>query len=477
MAVGDADASTALIRRPPRNDTPRKGHPAKRTHRPSGYGIFLFDFWLATAIFLFPQRSSVTAAATYRKTGRIAAAALLAATAVAAAPIVRCELLAQPLLPAPSAEGERDAAGDGELLPDLPAPEIDGQPIDDTMHASSDEFVLLDEPAPAYSSGQWLFSGGWYFHEDVVVLQKADLDDQLLAFDATNPSLGLFTSTDTPTFEPGARITLGKIYGRDVWNRDHMVEFRFFGLFDWPTQARIVRTFEVPDTGINTRLGPNAGDIQALYGNQTQRFLQHSSLDSYELNVRMRTRGSRDRLVLQHDGHWVRHQTRARIWSCYAGFTTLFLDEQFDLLGVGEGATRGRYLIGVDNDLIGVHFGGQYVEQAAIWNWGLRGRLAGLANFAQRQSSFASQIGAAAPTTRSDREEKDNLAFLLEGGIFASLQVHPNASLRVGYDVLFISGVAQSIGNLNLPVGSFSPMEVNDSALYHGGSLGFTMVW
>ena len=347
---------------------------------------------------------------------------------------------------------------------------------DESLLIQTPELELLDEPADTYTSGEWIRSGGWYFEEDVVVLQKAELEDQVLARDLSDPSLTLVlrNTSDPMSFEPGTRITFGKVYGRDVWNRDHMIEVRYLGMFDWPSQATVAGTLA---GGVFTTLGPNTGDVAALHGNDRQRYIETSTLDNFDINVRMRTRGSRDRMVLQHDGHWVRHQTTARVWTCYAGLTTMFLDESFDILGTGPGATQGRFIVSTTNDMFGLHFGGEYIEQAAVWNWGLRGRMAGLANLADRRSEFTSQIGAAAPTTRRERSEKDNLAFLIEGGIFASAQITPNATVRVGYDVLYLTGVAQAIGNLNLPVGAFSPMEVNDIALYHGGSVGFTMVW
>ena len=357
-----------------------------------------------------------------------------------------------------------------------------GDPIPDP-HSSVGEaevfqdgdFHLLEEPAPAFSSGEWIHSGGWYFQEEVVLMQKAELEEQLVARDFSSATLAITNASDPSTFEPGARITLGKIYGRDVWNRDHMVEFRFLGLLDWPTQARITSTV---GSNIITTLGPNAGDVAALYFNDTQVFREHSTLDNFDLNVRLRTRGSRDRMVLQHDGTWIQHQTRARIWSCYAGLTTVFVDDEIEIIGQGPAPQMGRFHVQTTNDMLGVHFGGEYVEQAALWNWGLRGRIGGLGNLASRRSLFTSQLPMpAGPTTRRESVDKDNLTFLIEGGVFASLHVHPNATIRVGYDILYLSGVAQAIGNLSLPVGSFSPMEVNDSALYHGGSVGFTMVW
>jgi hypothetical protein len=403
----------------------------------------------------------------------------LLAFALAAAPAGAQDEFGGSLLPSPLDEGRLDDARGGlspqtnddpvEVLLETPPGALEGLPFPEVTGAQ-----LLDETAPTFSSGEWIFSGGWYFQEDVVVMQKAELEEQVIASDFTDPlrPLLLRNTSDPPTFEPGTRITLGKIYGRDVWNRDHMIEFRFFGMFDWPSQAQIVST--IPGR-VDTTLGRPAGDVFALFNSDSQRYIERSTLDSFDLNARMRTRGSRDRMVLQHDGAWIRHQTNARIWSCYTGFTTFFIDDQFDLLATGT--NQGRFVVSTNNDLFGVHFGGEYIEQAAVWNWGVRGRLGGLANFATRKSSYTSQFGAAAPTTRAETVDKDNLTFLIEGGIFASLQIHPNATLRVGYDILYLTGLAQAIGNNNLPVGNFSPMEVNDAALYHGGSLGFTMVW
>ena len=390
----------------------------------------------------------------------------------------------QTLLPSPPHEGMPDGVIE-EVFPALdvvPSDTLEGGLEIPASHID-DQYLMLNEPAETYSSGHWLHAGGWYVQEEIVVFQKAVLDEQVFAFDASDdlPVNTLTSDTDPFSFEPGARITFGKIYGRDVWNRDHMAEFRYFGGFDWLSQSAIVRAginpVIGPPRGIDTLLGQRAGDVLALFDNDSQRIIQRSSLDGFDLNIRLRTRGSRDRMVLQHDGDWIKHQTRARIWSCYTGLATFFINEQFDLLGQGPGGNRGRFVVSTSNDLVGIHFGGEYIEQAALWNWGLRGRIGGLANFADRNSRFTSQIGAAAATTRTDRRAKDNLTFLIEGGIFSSVQIHENATLRVGYDLLYLSGIAEATGNIELPVGNFAPLEVNDGALYHGGSVGFTLVW
>lgn len=401
-----------------------------------------------------------------------------------------------PSLPQPEEESRIDldqAPGPTDVAPesvdavlDAPPPLVGAEPGD--SQGPEDELLLLDEPAFAYSSGDWFFTGGWYFEEEVMVLLKTKLNDVRLTIDdSANPffvtrgPLVMTTTTESPSYEPGGRITLGKILHRDVWNRDHMLEFRFLGMFEWETRATVVQTAD-SGLGLDTRLGPNSGDVAALYNNTTQRYFAESNLFDYEWNYRIRTRSTRDRMVLQHDGHWIRHSTPSRIWSGYVGVATLFVDETFDLRGQGPGAQSGRYVVETDNELFGVQCGGEYREQLTHWSWGLRGRLATLFNFAERRSSFRSTLvpmggGAPVTTVRTERVTDDNLALLIEGGLFTSLQVRPNVTLRAGYDILFITGLAQADGNLGLPVGTFRPMQVNDDAIYHGGSLGFTMVW
>jgi hypothetical protein len=348
----------------------------------------------------------------------------------------------------------------------------------------SGEPAGVEPPAPAFSSGQWLFSGGCYLQEESVLWVKTKLDDVSLAVDSSvaGSPLVLTILTDSPTFEPGLRLTLGKIIGRDAWNRDHCVEVRFLGLFEWETQAEVAKTFDVPNFGIDTTLGLDTADVAALHDNDRQIFREHSTLDSFEVNYRVRTRNTRDRLVLQHDGQWIRQNTATRIWSGYFGLAKIDLNEDAHILGLGPETTRGEYDVDVVNDLFGVQAGGEKLEQYTHWQWGFRGRVGSFWDSTERHSSFISTIdpiGAVGPTTtnRVQAIEKDTLAILLEGGVFAAYQIHPNATVRAGYDLLWLHGVAQASGNLGLPVGTFTPLEINDDAFYHGGSVGLTLVW
>ncbi len=424
----------------------------------------------------------------------------ICALAISAAPLSADEWLHDvaslqpaPALPSPEFESRPNPPAE-EIFSDSFSedqnPWLPGPPIVSTdaeeLPVGYHEEVLLDEPAPTFSSGHWLFSGQWYAQAEAVTLLKTKLiDRQLTAQTAVPPAIAtpvlvLTTRTDSPTYQPGIRLAIGKILGRDAWNRDHMLEYQFFGLFEWETQARAVRTDDTRQ--LQTLLGPNAGDVAALHGNTSQQYIERSSLDSYAFNYRIRTRSTRDRMVLQHDGNWIHHSTPSRIWSCYAGVVRVAIDEEFDLLGAGPEQTAGRYIVNTNNDLVGVHFGGEYLEQHTFWQWGLRGRVGGLASMAQRRVFFDSTIdplGVDPPTNtrRGDFREKNNAAFLIEGGMFTTWQMSPNMTLRVGYDLLYITGLAQASGNLSLPVANFSPLQIDGDAIYHGGSVGFNVVW
>lgn len=396
-----------------------------------------------------------------------------------------------PALPSPDFESQTDPPAE-EIFSDsfsergdwLPGPPAAGADSDDLPIGYHEE-ILLDEPAPTFSSGHWFFTGQWYVQAEAVTLLKTKLKERPLAFDSSvaGTPLVLTTRTDAPTYDSGGRLTIGHILGRDAYNRDHMLEYTFFGLFEWESQARVVRTFDDdPTLGIETLLGPNAEDVAALHGNTAQRYIKRSSLDSYAFNYRIRTRSTRDRMVLQHDGHWIHHSTPSRLWSYYAGAARVAIDEEFDLLGVGPEQSVGRYFVNTNNDLMGLQFGGEYLEQHTFWQWGLRGRVGGLANFAERRVLYdatVDPIGAVGPTTtrRGDFRTKDNMAFLIEGGLFAAWQMSPNTTIRAGYDFMYITGLAQATGNLGLPVGNFPPMQVDGDVIYHGGSVGISVVW
>jgi hypothetical protein len=78
--------------------------------------------------------------------------------------------------------------------------------------------------------------------------------------------------------------------------------------------------------------------------------------------------------------------------------------------------------------------------------------------------------------SRSEGLERNNFAPLLEAGLTANYQIRPNLVVRVAYDAIYITGVANAIANARLG-DRFPDFEVTSDALFHGASLGLEMFW
>lgn len=393
-------------------------------------------------------------------------------------------------IPSPESEaGPTPRASDDGLIPvpDEPAPD-DSLPeleedydLDDT----GDDLLTLDEPASVYSTGTWFWNGCWYTKQDIVMLHRSRPRDVPIA---TNGgfSANLTTSTSSFKYAPGARLTLGHMFGRDRGNRDHMIQFTFFGLFDWLAEAGMASD---PFNGVNVSTLLGGGNLAVLGFTtlpdatvDTQHYSYHSELNSYELNLRIQNRAGRDRMVLQPNGTWVRHITPSRIWSYFGGLRYMAIDEQFLYLSRGTvnasgNAYDGTYRVITNNDMVGIQIGGEFVEQYTEWSWGIRGRLGGLVNFGARRSRIDRVIDGVPSGVGEDLLE-ENLVFLSELSAFGTYQLRPNLAVRISYDFMFLNGIALATQNLGLdPTAGFPFMNIGGGALYQGGFVGFDMVW
>ena len=108
------------------------------------------------------------------------------------------------------------------------------------------------------------------------MLLRTDLPPVHVAVDQTTNTNGGGVTTDVFvvgslhtknadfTYEAGTRLTIGKILGRDVANRDHGIEFTFLGLFDYSGRAALVPANVESGLGIISLLGSNEVDAGRL---------------------------------------------------------------------------------------------------------------------------------------------------------------------------------------------------------------------
>ena len=131
----------------------------------------------------------------------------------------------------------------------------------------------------------------------------------------------------------------------------------------------------------------------------------------------------------------------------------------------------------------------------------MNGKIGGLLNFADRRSSLVQRfetiesltgrnvVPIATPTnnpeedaifeTRSTAEElnDETLTFLSEVNVYVSYYLRPNTSFRVGYNVLYMNGLATALDNVGVQGNAFNKFELTGDSFYHGMNLGFETSW
>ena len=409
-----------------------------------------------------------------------------------------------------------------------------------------------DAAAPIYSTGSWWWRGRWYTQMDVVVLDRDDHRDTPLLFGAN----GLQNTRDLARhqYEPGTRLTLGRFLGRDAASRDHLVEFSFLGLFDWNDGRRLE---DQADPGMGTITTAISADPlndfnTAFVNSDAQSFFYQSDFNDFQFNYRLQTRPGKDVLALQPDGMWVRHAVSSQVRSVFAGLRVNSINEQIDYRSeqfgqisrtdvldgldgtisqedvvTADDATRGQYLVRTNNDMFGLHFGGELTEKHDSWSWGLKGRVGGLVNLISRRSLNTARLrdqvdgepvevqredangdplfieNGMATTDATDANGDPNdplidtltpitfqardiamgetvsdnrLTWVAEAGLFGKYQLRPNLAFRGGYDVMLYSNLALAPENLGLADG-FRQINVGGTAVYHGGYAGFETTW
>ncbi|MCA9262845.1 MAG: hypothetical protein KDA60_03310 [Planctomycetales bacterium] len=348
-----------------------------------------------------------------------------------------------------------------------------------------DQSIAVDgacwDQTPVYNSGSWHRSGRWYAEQELIVWTKADQKSQILATrDVNVPALDLTTTTESFDFEPGARLTIGHNLGRDAAGRDHAWEANFLGLLDWQARAKVTNEASLASTFLGVSNLNFGSAIPGFVLNTRQEYVYDSDINSVSLNYRIRTRPSRDSLALQPNGVWVRHATSGQIRSLSGGLRTMQLNETFLYSAYRGISETGRYAVNTENDMYGVQVGGELYEKGNDFQFGVRGNLAAMMNFANRRSNLSFDdtdlAGEDFVNRRSEKLSEEHLAAMVEGTLFAAYEIRPNVSLRLSYDILFLTGVAIASENIGLDE-SFPVMTTTGVAVYHGASTGIVATW
>lgn len=280
--------------------------------------------------------------------------------------------------------------------------------------------------------------------------------------------------------EPGIRIT--GCY--DIGAASNL-EFTYLGTFFWSASAQATSDTDnlysvISDFGLSPLGGYVETDQAAL-----QQIDYDSQLDTLELNYRR---------------HWMSPSMRLQ-GSWLMGIRYAIIDERFiyntsveahvdPLTTDPRGPGFFNNVTKTSNDLVGFQLGGD------AWACLLPGLTAGgevkagIYGNAARQRTYI-VFGDDAPTgSTSETVESNRAAFLAEAGANVVYQLTPAWSIRGGYQVMFIDGIALGPENFNPEVEGLTPGDgggssvtrtpfINDNgnAFYHGFTAGFEYLW
>ena len=357
---------------------------------------------------------------------------------------------------------------------DVANPDLGGMLLDDSA---------LDEMPFEASSGRWFWNGGWYVGGESLWMDRSRNNRDIIAADIVTGTVTYTTFAQPFNVAPGARATIGKSLGRDYLDRDRYVEFIYYGGM----------AYEDVDgwngVGGNTLWTPlfyGAPGFNAA-GRYTTNF--NSDFNSWEWNYKLRRRLGRDQLVMSPNGNWTRHAERGWLPALITGIRLANVNEDWQLVsdrpGVSTDDFYGKYTINTGNWLLGLNIGGELISQNEFYYWGLRGRAAPALSFtnASQEAYGINRTGqpqgqtSDTPYTFSDAATRTGAGFIGDLTLLAGWQISPNFSLQVGYDFLWVAGMATATRQFNLDNRDNNAIDVGGQTFYNGVSFGFNGSW
>jgi len=377
--------------------------------------------------------------------------------------------------------------------------------------AAGDDFTLDEIPALRMpyeaSSGTWFGSGDHYGSAEVLFMNRGRQFRRVLGYDsallALKPEVfrevlrnkqGLLTTDALPyNVSPGARITVGEYLGRDYLDRDRSLEFTYYGGLSFYQQD--AWNAVINNTTQTYLVTPLASATPGFIGAQQFLTTSNANFNSFEFNYKLHRRLGRDQMVMVPNGDWTRHAERGWLPSLLFGTRVANYNEDFSFSGraFDQPVSKfgGDYLIQTQNWLWGFNLGAELISRNEFFYWGLRGRAAPAIAFDGTQQQLDArnngyqQPGAFPPhapfPTGSEvwkmAGQQIGPGFLGDMTIMAGWNFTPTSSVQIGYDFLWIAGVATATRQFNLDKIKQNQIDPGGQVFLQGFSFGFNRNW
>jgi hypothetical protein len=317
----------------------------------------------------------------------------------------------------------------------------------------------------------------------------------LLSFDYFTFEPVMNTRSITFDVAAGYAATVGRYLGRDTDNRDHFIEFTFWGLNEWweDTAVNGTEVEYTDDAGAPFFAGSlysqfDWSEVGGFSRADTHYISYHSDIHNYEFNFLMRPRGRGDRLVLYPNGKWRRECLPGGYLSFLFGLRFTSIDEAFGFNARGfvdqngeRNEVSGDYLVLTHNDLYGLQIGADYIYRHCRWSWGFRVKAGPFINFCD-QASHVRTDATADPLVTTDLDfrrvaRKDAAALVAEMGFVGTYKIRPNMVFRAAYDFMWVTGLALAPEQLTFQTNPPPALNHGGMIFYHGLTLGLELQW
>jgi hypothetical protein len=293
-------------------------------------------------------------------------------------------------------------------------------------------------------------SSDWTADVGIIALRKGDPDSTVLFVEPfTNTSL-FDASAFSFDYEIGPDVTLTRSFGGGS-----LVKARVFGVDGWSDSKSFFAPF-----GANLNANPPVGGPPAPPPARQVHLDYDSELFSAEINCG--TAVSNGLTFL-------------------AGFRYLQINEELDALRTNPFLPGNISSIVVEtrNALYGLQVGGEAnLRSTDLWRVDAFLKVGVFANDAQNSLDYFQTAGA----DWVNKDDTTHVSWMGETGISAALQFTPSISLKAGYQILWLTDIAEAgeqVPRFNIvPLPAVgNGIDVNGTTFYHGANAQLVFVW
>jgi len=279
---------------------------------------------------------------------------------------------------------------------------------------------------------------------------------------ANNPVL----STDDYEFtnQGGVRMSLNRTFRPGTY-----LEFSYLGMGNWASSQSVTGPGDLYSPFSGFGVNPAGTGYAETGQGSLQIFSTSNRFDSFELNMK-------------------RFFTSANCWwqsSWWVGIRYVRVDDDAVYNTLGSSGNL-DYTLDADNDLFGAQFGlDTALRLTTRWTLSLFGEVGVYGNRATYDSTIALNDAA---TVLQETASSRRGSMVVEGGFLSTFKIVPRGTLRAGYQIVYIDGIALASDSFNFETGGVMPLgtalsgrqtSINDNgnALYHGPTVGFEYTW